>query len=367
MPILNQIMLYMVMTMVIIVLMFICGIVIFVLSRRKKTSIYEVTYENFDRHDSMEYLKFDEIISSEPDSPLKGAGVMVINQRTFVAALNVTGYNFFQSSREEQEHTIQSTISLMKSLEHPISLRQTVKAIDIGHNIDVFEQEAMRIQEEINELTMQAQNLIQDAEDYIDTDPKRSEEYVEESERIERVVERRVRQLNEAREMVRYMKEISTESQDTQKVQTLLFTYKYDNTQFTNALTKEEIYSQAMIELNNMAENLKQSLSRCGCTARRCSAEEMVDLMRRHMHPATGDDDTIEDLFHSDIGSLFVTSQSLFDVVKSHMTEEAYERQLEEINAKIEEEKLRRRLADERAEADMMEVTRQMAQKEVRI
>ncbi len=357
----------MVMSMVLIVLMFIGIVVIFILSRRKKTSIYEVNYENFERHDSMEYLKFDEIISSDEDEPMKGAGVMVINQRTFVAAISVTGYNFFSASYDTQVNTINAAISLMDSLEHPISLRQTVKAINISHNIEVFEQESVRISEEIDELSRQAKTLLQDAEDYIDKDPQRSEEYVEESEKISKQIERKSRQLNEANEMVRYMHEISTESGDTQKVQNVIFTYQYDNTQFTNQLSKEEIYTQAMMELSSIAASLISSLYRCGCSARRCSAEELVDLMRRHMHPVTGDDDSIEDLFHSDLSSLFVTSDSLFRVVKEQMTEEACKEQIKAYKKKIEEETMRQRLADQRLEEDRLLVTRQIAAKEIRI
>ena len=367
MTFLNQVTVYLGLSILLIVLMGVAGVVVFILANRKKKSVFEVYYDSFDRHDSMEYLKFDEIISSDKDEPLKGAGVMVIDQRTFVAALNVTGYNFFSSSYDTQKNTINATISMMDSLEHPISLRQSVKAINISHNIEVFEREASAMETQIRELNNRIQGLIEDSEDYVDSNPELSDEYALEADKLMREMERKNRQLGEAHEMIRYMKDISTDSGDTQKVQTLIFTYKYDTTQFTNQLTKEEIYYQAMIELNSIATSLTSNLFRCGCTARRCTAEELVDMMRRHMHPATSDDVSVEELFHSDIGALFVTSDSLLQVVKEQMTEEAYEKQIEEIYARIEEERKRNTLQSERQEADRMAVTRKMAAKQIHI
>ena len=149
MAILEKIQLYMALSFVTIILILIALCVIFVLVYRRKKTNTEVNYDYFERHDSMEYLKFDEIISSNPDEPLKGGGVMVVNHTTFVAALNVTGYNFFDATYEAQVNTINATISFMDALERPITLRQTTKAIDISHNIEAFTAEAGKLKNEM--------------------------------------------------------------------------------------------------------------------------------------------------------------------------------------------------------------------------
>ncbi len=367
MGLLQSISLYLGLSIIIVILLFAAGVILFVLANRKKASMSEVYYDSFDKHDTMEYLKFDEIISSDPKEPLKGAGVMVINQRTFVAALNVVGYNFFTASYDTQVNTINATISLFDSLENPISLRQTVKAINISHNIEVFEKEAARIEKEINEATRDKQILLDDAADYIDTDPDRAESYMDDAQMRQLEIDRKTRQLAEAREMIRYMRRISTDSGDTQKVQTLLYSYVYDNTKFTTQLSKEEIYMQAMSELENTASSLISNLYRCGCTARRCSAEELVDLMRRHMHPATGDDYQISELFHSDLGALFVTSDSLLQTVKEQMEQDAYRARLDEMYEQIHEAEKRMKLQAERADEDRLAKTRAMAQPMIHI
>lgn len=364
---LHTITVYMAVTLVLLILIFAAVIILFVLVNRKKTSIAEVYYDSFDRKDSMEYLKFDDIISSNPNEPLKGAGVMVVNQREFVAAINVVGYNFFSASYDTQVNTINATISMMDSLERPISLRQTVKAIDISHNIEAFRREVVRLEGEIEQLRQQCQETVEEAEDYLDENPDVSVELMDKAKKLNNIIERKRRQHGEAVEMIRYMEEISVKSGDTQKVQNIVFSYVYDGTQFTTQLTKEEIYAQAMQELDNMASSLISSLYRCGCSARRCSAEELVDLMRRHMHPITCDDDSVQDLFNSNLDSLFVTSDSLLSVVREQMTEEAYERRIKAMEAEIAEIEKRNRLLSERAESDRLNVTREMAGSQIHI
>lgn len=367
MSLVHSITMYMALSIVLIVLIFIGFIIIFVLASRKKTSISEIYYDTFERKDTMEYLKYDEIISSDPNEPLKGAGMMVVNGKTFVGMLSVTGYNFFSSSYDTQVNTINSTISFFDSLEYPISLRQTVKSIDISHNIQEHQKQCEIITTDIQRLHNQITEILEDAEDYVDDNPELSQKYMDDAARLMDEMERKKRQLGEAEEMIKYMNEVSTLSGDSQKIQNIIYSYTFDNSQFTSQLTKEEIYFQAMNELENRANALISQLYRMGCTARRLRAEEMVDLMRRHMHPATADDTSLEELFNSNLNSLFVTSESLLDVVKEQMTEEMYRRKLAAIQTQIEEAEKRNRLLAERAEDDRLEITKNMASSQVHL
>ena len=365
MQLLNKITVFMTLSMVVLVLIILMGIVIFVMVNRKKVSLSEVYYDNFERRDTMEYVKFDEIVSSNPDEPLKGAGVLVVDHRTFVGIINVVGYNFFSASYDTQVNTINAAISFFDSLEKPISLRQTVKAIDISYNIEAFTVEARRLAEEVITLSRRIQEVMDDAEDHLDADPAFANELMDQAQALHAEKERKNRQLGEAEEMIRYMNEISTLSGDTQKVQNIVFSYTYDGTQFTSALTKEEVYAEAFTQLENMASSLISGLYRCGCTARRCSAEEIVDLMRRHMHPVTGDDYSVQDLFNSNLGALFVTSNSMLEFVREKMTEDAYRKKIDAINLQIEEALKVQTLMAERAESERLRKTEEMVQPDI--
>lgn len=360
MQLLNKITVFMTLSMVVLIITILMGVVIFIMVNRKKVSMSEVYYDSFERRDVLEYVKFDEIISSNPQEPLKGAGVMVVDHRTFVGVINVVGYNFFSASYDTQVNTINAAISFFNSLETPISLRQTVKAIDISYNIEAFTVEARRLAEEISQLSRRIQDLMNDAEDYLDADPALAADLMDQAEELGMERERKNRQFGEAEEMIRYMNEISTLSGDTQKVQNIVFSYTYDGTQFTSALTKEEVYAEAFTQLESIAGAMISGLYRCGCTARRCSAEEIVDLMRRHTHPVTGDDYSVQDLFNSNLGALFVTSDSLLQFVKEKMTEEAYRKQIDALNMRIEEARKVQALMAEREEMDRLIKTQEI-------
>jgi ElaB/YqjD/DUF883 family membrane-anchored ribosome-binding protein len=333
----------------------VAAVMLYVLINRKKTSLSEVNYDTFERRDSLEYLKFDSIISSDPAEPLKGMGVMVVNKHTFVSAVCVTGYNFFKASYDTQVNTINSYISLIDTLESPVSMRQTVKKIDINYNIGEHKKQIDRIQKEIEDITVRIQILIDDAEDYLDENPELADQYMDQAESLRGVVDRKKRQLEEAEEMVNYMTAISTDSGDTQKVQHILFSYNYDASKFTTQLTEEEIYQEAFNELSSMASNLISQIYRFGGSARVESAEGLVDLNYRHMHPATADEVPLKELLNSSMDALFVTSNSIFEALKEKFGMDELKRRLAEAEMRNAEEAKRRMLMNERAEMDRME------------
>lgn len=351
---LSQVTFYMAITLILLLLIFVIGVVLFILINRKKTSISEVYYDSFDRHDSLEYLKYDSIISSQPDEPLGGMGVMVVDKYTFVAAISVTGYNFFTASYDTQVNTINAYISMMDALESPISLRQTVKAINVSYNIDQHNEKVKKITNEIADLEFQIQTLISDAEDYLDINPVLSEEYIDKAEDLKALMQRKQRQLDEAKEMVEYMKSISVESGDNQKVQHILFSYTYDGTKFTTQLTQEEIYLEAITSLSNMASNLISFVYRFGGSAKCETAEGLAELNYRHMHPVTSDEVPLKELLNSDLDALFVTSDSLFETIKEKMTMEALQKKLKIKQQELAEKEKRQMLMSERAEMDRL-------------
>lgn len=362
---LSKVTTYMLMTLILLLLILIIGVVLFILINRKKTSISEVYYDSFDRHDSLEYMKFDSIISSTPNDPLKGMGIMVVNKRTFVAAVAVTGYNFFTASYDTQVNTINAFISFMDTLEKPISLRQTVKAINISYNIEAHNKEIKRLTDEVSQLQFQIQNLIDDAEDHLDLNPALSDEYMDKAEELKKIMQRKSHQLEEAKEMVAYMKEISIESGDNQKVQHILFSYTYDGTQFTTQLSQEEICLEAITELSSKASSIISHVYRFGGSAKVETAEGLTELNYRHMHPVTSDEVSLKELLDSGIGALFVTSDSLFETIKEQLTKEQLEKRLKIAQQKLAEKEKRTHLMSNRAEQDRLDMLSKEAASQV--
>lgn len=363
---LNRITTYVTIGMVLFVLILIGLIVLYVMQRKKKSAFKEIAYDSFDKRDSLEYLKFNDIVSSEEGDILKGSGMIVVDKNTFVAGINVVGYNFYAASYDEQVHTINSMISLMDSLEYPVTFRQTTKAIDIGYNIGVFNQIKEKLESEVLELNTQRDLAITMAEDNIDQEEYRAL-YMKEVEELSQKITIKLRQLEEATEMVFYMESISSLSGDTQKVPHIMFSYEYDASQFTNQLTKEEIYINAMQELSRRASSIISALVRCGCSGRMMTAHELIDLTRRHMHPATSDEVTLDELFNSSINSLFITSDSMLQAMITKLTEEEYKRRLAQYEAEVEERRRRMEMTAEKAEQERLAITKDIAAKQVNL
>lgn len=365
---LHSIQVYIATGFVLFILIIVMAILLYALSLKKKHGIKEINYDTFRREDSLEYLKFDRIISSKEDDPfLKGEGIIQVDKRTFVGIVSVTGYNFYSASYDAQVATINSTISFLNTLEYPITLRQNVKQIDISYNIGEHEKVEKRLLEEISEKENYISDLVTEAEDNLDDNYAYAQLCMERVKEQQRVLSRLQHQLDEVREMIFYMRSISSESSDMQKVQTIVYSYTFDATQYSTNLSEEEIVFIAMQELETRASLIISFLSRMGCSGKRCSAEEIVELMRQHMHPATSDDYSVKDLFNSDLSSLFVTSESLLDVVREKLTEEEYLRQIEVMENKIEQMKRSKKLAAERAEDERLAKTYDTASSQISI
>lgn len=313
---------------------------LYMLSMKKNPSMSEVNYDYFDREDSLEYVKFDEMISSNKEDILKGAGVIVRNRNTFISAISVVGFNFYSADYYEQEKTIVAMTNLFDTLENPIQFRQTSKAIDISYNINIFEKICEDLRKQILELNAEKDRVLALANDNIDDD-KLSQLYLDQHKKIIEKIQLYDRQYDEAMEMIDYMEEMSDASNNVQQVHNIIFSYDYNANDFTNELSREEIVRTAMNALDSKAASLIQSVVRCGCSAKRCTAEELIDLMRRHTHPITANDSSVkEQLLNTDLTSLFVSSDTLLISAENRLSEEAY------LNAQKE-------LLEKRAEHDL--------------
>lgn len=325
--------------------------ILYMLSMKKAPSMAEVNYDYFNRKDSLEYVKFDEIISSRKEDILKGAGVIVRNRNTFISAISVVGFNFYSSDYYEQEKTIVAMTNLFDTLEHPVQFRQTSKAIDISYNIGVFEKIREDLRNEILELNSEKDRLLALANDNIDDDAV-SKMYLDQHKKAIDRIHLLDRQYDEASEMIGYMKEMSDASNNVQQIHNIIFSYDYDANQFTNQMPREEIVRTAMNALDSRAASLIQSIVRCGCSARRCTAEELIDLLRRHTHPITANDTSVKEQLDTDLTSLFVSSDTLLISAENRLSEEAYMKAQKELLEKRAEHDLQ--LAEELKREDLI-------------
>lgn len=328
----------------------------YLLKVKKITSTLEkIDYNSFKRVDSMEYVKIDGVVSSDDSSLYDGMGMVPCGNNEFMAAIDIVGYNFRSASAGEQQRTMANFLGFFNNVEQQIQLRQSTKSIDLAHNIAVHEKIQKELAMEISTLELDYDELVSMGENYID-DAEKFEGIAKNIESMKRLMISKKWMFDEVSALLKYMNALSSNSLDSQKVNTLIFRYIYDSSKYTEELTPEEIYLTARNELMLKANNYMNALARCGCKTKLCSAAEILDLLRHHYSPASSDDYTLEELFNSSYTSVFISSDSLVEYEKEKKGEAAWKKEMEDYTRKLLNEQKKGQLELARNERVVLEM-----------
>lgn len=310
------------------------GALLYYFVKKKKILAAEekIDYNSFNRLSTMDYLKFDDIVSDDGEVGMGGAGMFVIDDTTFVTGIEVVGYNFHHASAGEQQRTMIGAIAFSNIIEMPITLRQTVESVDIQFNIDQFKSAKTKVANELVEIKEAYQDMVFRAEANKD-DTEVLEVVLKNLESMERKMNSLEWKLKEADEVIRYEKLLQARNSNMEKQNQVLFSYHYNEDEFTEELTPEEIKIKAMLNLRTKIEIYMEALANCGCSCRPLSAEKLCALVRRHLHPVTADLVNTEERLDIEMDSLFVTSDSLFELEMEKMGEESYLAMIEEADS----------------------------------
>ena len=279
-----------------------------------------INYDVFHRKDASEFVKFDNIFNCSMSSDSSTYGVMVIDDYTFLAALDVKGYNFATASAEDRRNTIINAVSLFNIVERPIQMRQSAVAIDIGHNIQMHKDilKELTYKQMDLEYEYQETGLLLDQES---DNPEALEFLQAKIKSLQKEIVSTRWKKNEVKALIGYMESLSSKG-NAKKVNQFIFTYTYNPSEYVEELSLDEIYTKASQEIAIMANNYASAFGSCGCNCRLLTGMELLDLVRHHFHPVTADEVKIEVLYNSSLSALFVTSDSLFKAERARMTEE---------------------------------------------
>lgn len=329
------------------------GVLYYLLKVKKITARTEkINYDSFERRDSLEYVKFEDIVS-EDDDALNSPGMVVLGNNTFVAGINVIGYNYASASAEERESTMVNAISFFNVVEKPIQMRQTVKSVDLSHNIEIHEDLLHASAVEMMEMKADYDTTLRAAEDYVDS-PEQFAVYEKDILRLQRAIKAKEHEIAENEMVLRYLNSMAgRDSGDAQKINQIMFSFTYDSSEYTEELTKEEIYMKAFNELSTLARSYGEAITRCGCRYKRLSAGDLICLMRKHLYPLSADDVKLEDLFNASYNALFVTSNSLIQLEKEKIGEQEFDRRVKEYQ-KQQDELIHRQELDSRRETRLL-------------
>lgn len=314
------------------------GLGYYFLKIKKVTSKQErLNYNNFERRDSMEYVKFDNVLSGSSFGRDEDEGIFVTeNDTAFTAGVRIRGYSFYNASAQEQSLTMQGMMNFLHTVDRPIQLRQTSKAIDITHTTTKYTDRINELTEEIQDGLLRLDELKLAAVDYED-EPDMLMVYIEEMKRVEKDLSSLQYQVQSLEYQNSYLKSIASGKYDSEIVSTLFVTWKFRDTDYVQELTKEEVYLKAFTELATSIDIFTAALARCQCRCSRLSASELVDMCRRHYHPRTGDMVELSDLVGTSLDSLFISSDSLLELEKEAMEEREFARMMAAIEDDREE------------------------------
>ena len=294
--------------------------------RSKKENI---DYSHFERKDSLEYVKLDTIISGNRDGKHKDFGIVVKNDgRTFIAALEVNGFNFNSASADEQIGAMKSYIGFLNTIEEPIQYRQSTKAVDLSERIAVHEKLLKDTAMKLMELDADYKDLLSVAETYIDQ-PDVYNTYYKELQRLQREMISNDWKRKELEIEIEYMNSISGQGNDSSRVESYIVSWTYSPDEYTEELDTEGIYMKAVHELSMKLHSLSQALARCNCRSRILTPVELIDLFKHHYHPSSADDSEAGELFESEYNALCISSDSLVELEIERLGDEEFERQMQ--------------------------------------
>ncbi len=306
-----------------VILCLILGAIAYYLLKIKKIASKEerFDYSRFDRKDSIDYVRFDQIINTTENGIQTKNGLIVLNDGyRYIAGLKVSGFNFFSASAQEQHQSMSGMIAFLNAIEGDIQYRQSTKAIDLTENIEKHKKRLKEVEMEIYSMRMDHEELCEKAESYINQ-PEIYANYDQKMNELERAIKSKEHTQAELDIVIQYMNALSGTNLEAEKVQCWLFDWNYNSNDYTEELSDEEKYAKAASALSTKSNSYIAALQRTGCTCERMSAEEILELFRYHFAPITADSYKIADLYDSSVNALYITSDSL-DTLKRDEEEE---------------------------------------------
>lgn len=306
------------------------GAAYYLLKIRKITSREEqFDYSSFDRRDSVEFVRFDQIINATVRGTPTNDGIIVYDDgNRFVAGINVYGFNYFSASAQEQYNSISSMISFLNTIEHNVQYRQSTRAIDLQDSITQIQERIENINAEIFAVNEERKNMLDVISSYMH-EPKTFSMLEKRIMEAERTINCKNHSVEELEEMINYMDIISDNNYETERVQSWFIEWVYNANEYTDALTEEERYEKAAEALSTKYLAFSNALSSTGCTCERMSADDLMECFRHHYMPETADLYKMSDIYQSSYNSLYVSSNVLEelkeDIKQEEIIKEYYE------------------------------------------
>lgn len=310
-------------------LLLMVGVLYYLIKIKKVTARQEnINTANFKREDAVNYVPFKDIVSR--DGNLDSDGMIVINDTVFVGGISVRGYDYPSASGDEKIASQVNSVTFFNVVEKPTTFRQSIRAVDLSTNMEEYHQTLKNLKEDLFQLEIEHAETEEAAEEYAN-DPETYGYYQRRLHELTGQIQAKQHMVEECNVILRYMEALSMDADKSsgtnvgQRTNQIMFSYIYNEDEFTQPLSKEEIYVKAMDELGVTAVTYCEALAACHFRSKRLSARELIGLMRKHTSPITGESLNLDELLDSSYTSIIVSSDSLVEAFKELIDESAYE------------------------------------------
>lgn len=268
--------------------------------RRTKAEVFDIDYNSFNRKDSLEYVKFDDI-----------QGMLIDKERNrFVSGIKCTGFDYADADSTEQLQAMRGYLNFLNLLgTGSIQFWQTARNVDLDDLIGQYKKELEALQEKRFLLNLDYESLREESEKYLDKEAEYNI-YYEKLLQMQRELLSYGYQCEQIQAQIGYMEAISGEKADPQVDQYYLFDWAYNRLDFTTDLSEDEITETARKKLRGMAESYISALRGAGVKAVMLTDDELLSILRRHMHPVSADLYKMDDVLKSAYDSLAASSKS---------------------------------------------------------
>lgn len=315
-------------------LLLMVGILYYLIKVKKITARQEnINTANFKREDAVNYVPLKDIVSR--DGKLDSDGMIVISDTAFVGGISVRGFDYPSASMDEQIAAQVNSVSFFNVVEKPTSFRQSIRAVDLTVNEEEYHRTRERLKEELLSLKVEQAETLESSEAFIEEEESYGY-YQYRLKELARQIRAKEHMIEECSVLLRYMDALGSDAargggnRVGQRTNQIMFSYTYNEDEFTQPLSKEEVYVKAMDELGRIALSYGEALAACHFRSKRLSARELIGFMRKHTSPITGESINLDELLDSSYTSLFVSSDSLVEKIKERIGEGIYELQVKE-------------------------------------
>lgn len=276
----------------------------YVLKKRKKQVIEKkIDYTQFQRKDTLEYIKFEDV----------GEYMLVAeNKKRFIGAIKCKGLDYTDLEIDAKLQTIRGYITFFNVVDNePIQYRQSSRDVNLDGLIESYEECLVNLNEQRFLLNADYEEMRAASENEA-VAPGDYDIYFENLKRMQREMVSLGYQAEQLGAQVQYMRSISGENAESRREEVYVFEWNYSEVDFSsNTLSEQEIHQKAEKQLKAKADAYISALHNAGVKAYRMNTLELLEEIRRYTHPISAAKSTVDDIVKMAYDSICVTSHSL--------------------------------------------------------